>query len=331
MRNVISIILFILLLSPLFVQKAQAQDPQFTQFYANPIYLNPAFAGEKTCPRLIMNYRNQWSMISGSFVTYNFSYDQHVEGIGGGLGILAMHDEAGEGTINTSNISGIYAYHLPVNRHFSIRAGFQATFMQKKLDWSKLTFGDQIDYRNGFIYETNEDINNQKESVFYPDFSAGIVGYSDKFYFGFAAHHLTTPNEGFITPSKLPRKYTAHVGGKFPLGGKYSRRRGPDQTSISPNILYQQQQDFQQLNYGIYVQKHVFVVGLWFRQNFTNPDAFIMLIGFQQSALKFGYSYDLTVSKLTNASGGSHEFSLAIQFPCRTRKPQRRAIQCPSF
>ena len=25
--------------------KAYAQDPQFSQFYANPIYLNPAFAG----------------------------------------------------------------------------------------------------------------------------------------------------------------------------------------------------------------------------------------------------------------------------------------------
>ncbi|MDG1036239.1 MAG: type IX secretion system membrane protein PorP/SprF, partial [Crocinitomicaceae bacterium] len=39
---------------------ANAQDPQFTQFYANPIYLNPAFAGSNVCPRFSMNYRNEW-------------------------------------------------------------------------------------------------------------------------------------------------------------------------------------------------------------------------------------------------------------------------------
>ncbi|MFT5922039.1 MAG: hypothetical protein ACI8TS_001371, partial [Flavobacteriales bacterium] len=40
--------------------EAKAQDPEFTQFYANPLYLNPAFAGTARCPRLVMNYRNQW-------------------------------------------------------------------------------------------------------------------------------------------------------------------------------------------------------------------------------------------------------------------------------
>ena len=44
--------------------EAQAQDPQFTQFYANPLYLNPAFAGTARCPRLVMAYRNQWPSLS---------------------------------------------------------------------------------------------------------------------------------------------------------------------------------------------------------------------------------------------------------------------------
>jgi len=37
-------IYFVLLLGFISIN-ASAQDPQFTQFYANPIYLNPAFAG----------------------------------------------------------------------------------------------------------------------------------------------------------------------------------------------------------------------------------------------------------------------------------------------
>ena len=31
-------------------QSASAQDPEFTQFYSNPVYLNPAFAGAALPP-----------------------------------------------------------------------------------------------------------------------------------------------------------------------------------------------------------------------------------------------------------------------------------------
>ncbi|WP_343789462.1 type IX secretion system membrane protein PorP/SprF, partial [Wandonia haliotis] len=55
-------------------QEVKAQDPIFTQFYANPLYLNPALAGTHGCPRFALNYRNQWPAISGNFVTYSASY-----------------------------------------------------------------------------------------------------------------------------------------------------------------------------------------------------------------------------------------------------------------
>src|SRR5687768_15690747 len=73
-----------------------AQDPQFTQFYANPLYLNPAFAGSKRCPRIAINARLQWTGISGNYRTYAASYDQHIDAISGGIGIRFMRDEAGQ-------------------------------------------------------------------------------------------------------------------------------------------------------------------------------------------------------------------------------------------
>src|SRR2546423_3472250 len=84
---------------------ALAQDPEFTQFYANPLYLNPAFAGSSRCPRLNLNYRNQWPALTGTFVTYSASYDQHFDEISGGLGLLVLNDKAGEGTLTTTNAS----------------------------------------------------------------------------------------------------------------------------------------------------------------------------------------------------------------------------------
>src|ERR1700749_2252329 len=79
----------------------KAQDPQFTQFYANPLYLNPAFAGSVRCPRICMNYRNQWPNLSGTYVTNSVSYDQHIDAINGGIGFIVTQDNQARGTLKT--------------------------------------------------------------------------------------------------------------------------------------------------------------------------------------------------------------------------------------
>ncbi|MCH2235878.1 MAG: PorP/SprF family type IX secretion system membrane protein, partial [Crocinitomicaceae bacterium] len=97
-----------------FASSAFSQDPEFTQFYANPIYLNPAFAGTHGCPRLNMNHRNQWPSISGAFVTNSVSYDQFVNVLQGGVALMVTNDMAGKNTINWSTINLAYSYHLQV-------------------------------------------------------------------------------------------------------------------------------------------------------------------------------------------------------------------------
>jgi type IX secretion system PorP/SprF family membrane protein len=322
-------LLFAIIISFSVFEAGYPQDMHFSQYYANPLYLNPAFAGTAMCPRLIMNYRNQWPAIAGTYSTYSASYDQHVESLSGGLGLMINTDKAGEGTITTNVISGIYSYRLPVNRFFSIKAALQGTYFQKSIDWDKLTFGDMIDPRYGFIKYTAETRPSDltKGAV---DFSAGILGYGESFFGGVAVNHLTQPQEGFFTVSKLPMKITAHAGAVIDLQHRRRRRKIEDPT-ISPNILYQKQQNFEQINYGLYFNKYPMVGGVWFRQNFINADAFIILIGFQTYSFKFGYSYDLTVSKLSSSTAGAHEFSFALQFNCKPKKKRIRAINCPSF
>jgi type IX secretion system PorP/SprF family membrane protein len=318
-----------LCLALLFTNTANAQDPAFSQFYANPLYLNPAFAGafNEGCPKTTLNYRDQWPGIGRTYVTYSVSYDQHIDGIGGGLGIIVAQDRSGAGNLNTSHASLLYSYHLEVNKEFSIKAGFEASYRMISLDWSKLTFGDMIDPKYGFIYPTNEDIANNATSVNFPDFSAGFVGYSENIFFGFAAHHLTQPNQGFISESQLPTKLTAHIGGNIPLS-RYSRNT----TIISPNFLYQKQQDFQQFNYGLYVNRGPIVGGLWARHSVKNVDSFILMVGLIQEAFKFGYSYDITLSNLKNSNTlGAHELSFTLFMPCRKRSKSFNTINCPNF
>ncbi|MEC7646142.1 MAG: PorP/SprF family type IX secretion system membrane protein [Bacteroidota bacterium] len=306
---------------------ASAQDPAFSQFYANPLYLNPAFAGTNDCPRANLNYRDQWPGIGRTYVTTSASWDQHFEAIGGGLGVLISQDRAGLGNLNTSHASLLYSYRLKINNKFDMRAGFEASFRMIELDWTNLTFGDMIDPQYGFIYPTNEDIINNPTQRNFPDFSAGLLGYSENFFFGFATHHLTQPNQGFISESRLPTKITAHIGGNLPLS-KYKNTI----TTIAPNFVYQKQQDFQQFNYGIYVKRGPIVGGLWARNSLNNFDSFILMLGLVQESFKFGYSYDITVSNLKNSNTlGAHELSFTLFMPCRAKSKSFNTISCPQF
>ena len=72
-----------------------AQDPTFTQFYSNPVYLNPALAGSSGCPRIALNYRNEWPQLTGNYITYSAAYDTYAKNISGGIGIIALHDQQG--------------------------------------------------------------------------------------------------------------------------------------------------------------------------------------------------------------------------------------------
>jgi type IX secretion system PorP/SprF family membrane protein len=304
-------------------QKAKAQDPTFTQFYANPLYLNPALAGTATCPRVVFNHRNQWPALSGNFVTNSVSYDQYVDAVSGGLGLYVLSDNAGRGTLTQFSVNGIYSYQLALSEKISMVAGFQASYFQRNLDWGSLTFGDQIDPRRGFIYDTQDTPRGGK--VDNVDFSTGFVIFSETFFGGVAVHHLFEPNESLIVQeAPLERRYTVHAGAKLPLGKDI---KGNTDTYISPNILYQQQYDFQQINLGLYIQKGLLIGGVWYRFE----DSFIILLGVETEQFKTGYSYDLTTSRLTTETAGSHEISFAFNFNCRPKKKRFRAIKCPAF
>jgi type IX secretion system PorP/SprF family membrane protein len=300
-----------------------AQDLEFTQFYANPIYLNPAFAGTHGCPRFAMNYRNQWPSLPGSYVSYAAGYDQFFDNISGGFGVLLVNDVQAK-TLNTTSGALMYSYHLRLNRKWTALFGAKAGYTQKFLDWDQLTFGDQIDPRRGFIYESGDVRRGGSRGFF--DASAGGVVFNKNFNVGFAANHLNTPNESVIIgEAKLPMRFTGHASANIPLGG---RSQYKNITTIMPSVMYSYQQGFQQLNLGAYVKYGNFTTGAYLR----NRDAFIITLGVATDRFRLGYSYDVTVSPLNNGiSGGSHEISMAILVACRKKPVSFRTISCPTF
>ncbi len=315
----------------LFINKAMySQDPAFSQFYANPLYLNPALTGSQISPRLVLNYRNQWPSLSNSFNTYSASYDLYLDALHGGVGVSLIADNAGDGALKTNIISGFYSYRLIISKSIFMNAGFQATYFQTKLDWDKLKFGDQYDPKSGFVLPTGEIPPNRLDKGFV-DFSSGFLfSFSNKYFAGVSVNHLTNPDNGFYenSESKLDMKITGHIGTMINLSEIGTLRSSLEDIILSPNILYQQQSGFQQLDFGLYLNKYPFVSGVWFRYGFNNADALILLVGFEQDKFKIGYSYDMTVSNLRNSNtGGSHEISFSYKFPNFDKRRKRIKIK----
>ena len=328
-KQILSLALFIL---AAITNVANAQDAAFTQFYANPLYLNPAMAGSANCPRISMNHRNQWPSLKSAFITNSISYDRNIESLHGGLGLQIFNDIQGEGALSNTQVSLIYSYQLQVSKKLTILSGIQASYQQRALDKTKLFFGDQIDPNYGFVFPTQENVALFSDNISYTDISLGLMAFTKKYFFGMALHHITEPEDAFISTSYLPRRLTIHTGANFAIGN--ARAMGlimDDGPFITPNLLYMSQNGAQQLNLGLSLTNQSFSGGLYFRNNFTNSDAVLVVLGYESNGIRLGYSYDYTISELMGSSGGAHEVSLTIQMACRPKRKKLKAIKCPKF
>lgn len=316
--------------------RANAQDPQFSQFYANPMYVNPAFAGSSNVGRLVLNTRNQWPSVSGSFTTVNASYDEHFEAINGGIGIQAHYDEQGTGTLRTVGANLAYSYQIPVSRKFTIRLALQAGFMQKSVDFTKFLWRSQLDI-NGYNGTGGEPlVGNGINNI--TNFAAGFLGYSKNFYFGFSTHNIFEPDQSFDLSSTtkatalIHRRYTAHVGFVYPITESRIKSRS---SYLYPNIIYLQQGvgglKTSQLNVGMYISKGALVGGLYVRQTAANNESIIAIVGIRTEKVKIGFSYDGTTSTLAAGAPSSYEVSLAFELRKKVRRKIPRPMTCPDF
>ncbi|MCU0422090.1 MAG: type IX secretion system membrane protein PorP/SprF [Bacteroidia bacterium] len=310
-----------------------AQDPQFSQFYGVPLYTNPAFAGSSGNIRFNGGFREQYVGISNNYTTMFAGFDMPMNKIGGGIGLTFMNDVAGDGRLTTNQFGAIYAFKTALNRKIFLSAAIHAQAVQKNYDFSRFKFGDMIDERYGFTKTSMEQL--ASDQRLFPNFAAGFLVYSERFFAGFASHNLTEPNQSFYfqsSPSdefKLPRRYTAHGGLNIYLSNE---RDVQARTILSPNILYMNQRNFNQLNLGMYIKKQALTAGLWFRQTSQNTDAAIILLGIKFPKFRLGYSYDVTVSGARTATQGSHEVTLAFEIkPPKKSRPRTKALICPTL
>ena len=277
-----------------------AQDPQYSQFYAAPLYLNPAMAGATGQARAGINYRNQWPAIDANFTTMSAYFDYFIEDKNSGVGIILTRDREGLAGLRSLSVGLQYAYELQINENLGFRPGIQVALFNRDVNFDKLTFGDQFDPGTGeFLDQPTAETFRTNFSKTFVDLSFGGVLFTRSAWLGVSAWHLTQPNQSIIDEnSPLPIKYSFHGGFKFYLkpgatgSGIYSRKA---ERSIAPAFQYRHQGKFDQMDIGLYFTAEPLVIGTWYRgvpfknlDQFVNNESIVLLLGFVQLGAKDG-------------------------------------------
>ncbi len=314
-----------------------AQDAQFSQFYANPLYLSPSFSGSTDGTRASLNFRDQWPSIPGAFVTYAASIDHYFPAQNSGVGLQIVRDQAGSGHLALTSVAISYAYKMRFNHKWTVLPGLNLSYNVRSIDFYKLRFPDQMHITgNSSVSKELPSL----EKVNYPDATFSVLAYNFFYWGGISVEHLFTPNQSLIDGiSRTPVKFRVFGGRKF----IYSNLNRWNETSLKLAFSYKAQGKYDQLDIGAYWSQSSFVIGLWYRgiplfkryeKGHFNHDAFVILGGYKYKTLSFGYSYDITISRIFANTGGAHEISLIYEFNQEQkvrRRRKSRAVSCPKF
>ncbi|KXX71104.1 type IX secretion system membrane protein PorP/SprF [Flammeovirga sp. SJP92] len=302
----------------------QAQDAQLSQYYASPLYLNPSLAGTSGDGRINLNYRNQWIGVPLNYNTFLASFDTPIPKKNIGVGFLAHQDVLGvtSGTAMTRfsfNLTG--AYHLKINKKYSLSFGLQGGFEQSTLGFNNFIFNDQIDNDGNIGNSTADRLTDQNK--IYPDVSSGLMLYSNQFWVGASVYHMNQPNISRLQNGAdiLPLRFSVNAGYKIPLTYKWKGAiANYDDKTISLMMHYQSQGTGDQLSLGATLNYNPIIFGMWYRglpvkanghPDQINQDAFVVMSGVKLNRFTIGYSFDLPIGGLTLGEGNSHEISIS--------------------
>lgn len=312
----------------------RAQDIHFSQYNESPMLLNPSLTGYfDGNHRISAAYKNQWRSLGKAFNTYAFGYDisfQKGQQQNGylAMGIAAYNDVAGDLKLSTTNALFNIAYHLKLSDKQSLAAGIYAGYSQRSFDQSAMQWDSQYDGTSGFdpslpSYETFDNT-----SFGFADFGFGLnwglinnsrtLSSNDGFKMnaGFALQHVNQPSFQYFTSAedKLKMKINGHV--RAQIGVPNSNM------SVIPSFLIMLQGKQKEILPGIAVrytlreQSHYtgFIKDAYFTLGglVRTGDAVILNTMFEFNDFAIGVSYDVNISKLSNATSGKGgvEFSL---------------------
>jgi type IX secretion system PorP/SprF family membrane protein len=321
------------------------------------MYLNPAMTGLEAGLTVAGSARTHWTLIPGQYNIAFASVDLQEPGLKSGFGLSAWQFAQGEAGLTTQNVAVNYAYVIPLKQtqrsEHNIHVGFRGAIASRFIDWSKLTFSDQLDPVTGAVYSSNA-IPLDKPTSFF-DADAGVMWRSETNFLGkgtrsslgASVNHLTNNDESLLgSGARRPMRVTIHGGMEIPVN--WIDGAGRKQIAWSPNFKMDLQQGLSVMTVGVYAIYETLYFGVLYQDRAlafdprnTNNVSFAM--GYKAKmnktqTLLFGYSFDANMSGLSTRTGGSHE--IAIRYNINDiqlykqgvhDKKGKRMMNCKSF
>ncbi len=320
------ILIFLFISVEVFAQ----QKPQYTQYILNQYIINPALSGLENYSDIKLSYRQQWTGIQGSPVTYYFTYNiplgkkdyrttatsvslkdpnNSSKKLWGdyyyaakphhGVGFQLINDVAGP--LGNFSAYATYAYHIGLSAGTSLAAGFGAGISRYSLNTSLLDFNsvtvDPAVYTSGYI-------NSMKF-----DMTTGLYLYSADYFVGLSAQQ--------IMPSRLDfsnNAITTTEGGRtvphiFATGG-YRFLIG-ENLSFLPSVMVKYIRPLP-LQFELNT-KLQFRDAFWLGASYRFNDSYAAMAGFNvNNRLTISYSIDHTLSALNIYTRNTQELVLGF-------------------
>lgn len=309
--------------------KLNAQDIHFSQVDANPLLLNPAYAGFfDGMGRFGLTYRNQWLAAMIPYQTLAVTGEMavwHDQQTGNGLSVggSVFADHAGELSYGSTSAHVSPAFYFALNRYRNnyLSLGFDLGWGQSGFDPSRADLDDPSEY-----FDT-------------PHVGYVLVGLGAAWYYqpvsevsvrlGVSARNVNRPRLTYLgdEESRLPMRFSIFGRGEW---------RRWQQVSIMPQLMIQKQGEYAEMVYGADVKWYMseggahetsMRLGLAMRQ----ADALITNLVVEYDAFIFTFCYDATVSDLASAAKGVGAMELGLVYRLARTKKKTRAIKCPIY
>ena len=321
-----------------------AQDLHHSQFWMNPIAINPASAGFFNGDfRAGTAYRNQWLAVTVPYQTFGLWADapvvkRMVQQDIVGAGVLLDADRAGDSKYSTLQANAMLSYAKALNRrnnHF-VSLGVMVGFAQKRMYPENLTHDDQ--YSEGRFdpgLPTQEQY--PSSSFSYPDIGGGAQWFFQNpfgvvFQADLSALHLNRPPQSMMKDDniRLPVKCTGHFHVMVPMGG--------EGTWLQPALYFCRQDIYSEImggmlfSYALQYDKKSGLTRLMGGLDYRLGDALYFVAGGEWRQIQLLVSYDFNVSSLRRASHGRGGVEISLQYVYKQPHVIRRHnLPCPTW
>ena len=270
------------------------QDPHYTQYFDNMLFINPAYAGSRGMLNMTGIHREQWVGFDGRPRSSTFSIHSPLSYESVGLGLTAVNDNIGPMNQTMFYVDGSYTLKFK-NHKGKLALGVKGGINMINIGREGLNTGNPNDPK--LLQNIQNNIN--------PNFGFGIYYHTPSFFIGASVPKMMEQSYDELSTTNLERRhYFATLGGVIPVSDDW-KLRPASLLKITENAPLSLDMSVA----AIYNEK------LWLGANYRLQAAFGAFVQFQLTPqFRVGIASDFGTQELRNHNQGTFELMVSYDF-----------------